>query len=90
MVGRRRHLRGALGVYHDSGNVALSLRKGADAAAETVARITTGAGDTYAAGFLGVYHDSGNVALSLRKGADAAAETVARIGAFDAEMTPWA
>ena len=51
---------------------------------------TTGAGDTYAAGFLGVYHDSGNVALSLRKGADAAAETVARIGAFDAEMTPWA
>jgi len=51
---------------------------------------TTGAGDTFAAGFLSAYYDSKNVALSLRRGADAAAETVARVGAFDADMTPWA
>lgn len=51
---------------------------------------TTGAGDTFAAGFLSAYADSRNVALGLRKGADAAAETVVRVGAFDAEMTPWA
>lgn len=51
---------------------------------------TTGAGDTFAAGFLSAYHGSRNVSLSLRKGADAAAETVAWVGAFEANMTPWA
>jgi sugar/nucleoside kinase (ribokinase family) len=51
---------------------------------------TTGAGDAFAAGFLNTYAESRNVALSLRQGADAAAEAVVRVGAFDAELTPWA
>jgi sugar/nucleoside kinase (ribokinase family) len=51
---------------------------------------TTGAGDTFAAGFLGVHAKGGNLVDALDAGAAAAAKTLGHMGAFEAELVPWA